>query len=176
MSTLTSAFPSFNRGKAHRWNSSWLHQCFWTHERWMHTKSIFISAAHLITAAKLLWVATHRNQISNLKRAENFSWHLLGCQPLPPTYSSIFPSPEHWSQEHLLRSAKAMPMLLPRSEPVGHPTLHPPVCLCIAPQLCRHAELPRATVQLPCGSYLLGEVWHVPEEPKHTPMPCMCPQ
>lgn len=50
MSILTSALPSFSRGKTNCWNSSGLHQCFWTQKRWMHNQVIFISVTHLITA------------------------------------------------------------------------------------------------------------------------------
>lgn len=159
MSTLPSAFPSFNRGKACCWNPSWLHQCFWTHERWMRTKSIFISVAHLITAAKLPWVSTLK-QISNLIRSENFSWHLPGVsasasitqQHLPLSWALGSGAPAQISQSDARAPTQDWTS--------GTPALHLPVCLCMAPQLCRHAKLPRATIQLPCCSYLLGGAWH----------------
>lgn len=150
MSTVTSAFPSFNRTKAHCWNCSWLHQYCWTHRRWMRTKPIFISAAHLTTAAKLLWAAT-LEPVSNLTRTENFSWHLPGVSasaPLLGTHRSSY------QQKQVLCSHLAL-----HQQDTQLPTFH---CLCTA-QLCSIAKLPHATTQLPGCTYLLGGAWHVPE-------------
>lgn len=58
MSIVTSVFPSFNRTKhTAEMPPGFINAAGHTGE-WMHTKPIFISAAHLITAAKHLRAAT----------------------------------------------------------------------------------------------------------------------
>lgn len=84
MSTLTSALPSFNRGKAHCWNpflaSSMLLDI---REMDVHQVNLY-SVVHLITAAKLLRVATLKPGACQ------------GCQPLPSTQQHL---PLSWALE-----------------------------------------------------------------------------